>query len=164
VNLAHLRFPIDSPRVREFVAAVERINRLAERSPGFVWRYGRGEGHLSGADETGDPRMIFNLSVWHSYEHLHDYVYRSAHAAFLRRRSEWFDRVPAPATALWWVPAGHEPTPAEALAHLRLVRTYGPTPQAFTVRCRFTPDGRRARARIRSGPTAPSRMPASPSS
>jgi hypothetical protein len=27
--------------------------------------------------------------------------------------------------ALWWVPAGHEPTPAEALARLRYIGTYG---------------------------------------
>jgi len=38
VNLSRLRFPLDSAPVREFVAALERINRLAERSPGFVWR------------------------------------------------------------------------------------------------------------------------------
>ena len=89
--------------------------------------------------------MIINLSVWHSYEHLHAYVYRSAHGAFVRRRYEWFERIQTPATALWWVAAGHEPDPAEALARLRHLRASGPSPRAFTVRSRFTPEGRRAR-------------------
>ena len=146
VNLARLRFPAGSPRVREFVAAVDRINRLADQAPGFIWRYGPGEGHLNQADATGDPLMIINLSVWRSYEHLHAYVYRSAHGAFVRRRYEWFERIQAPATALWWVADGDEPTPAEALVRLAHLRAYGPTPQAFTVRSRFTPEGRREKA------------------
>jgi uncharacterized protein DUF3291 len=149
VNIARLRFPPDSPRVREFIAAVEAINRLADRAPGFVWRYGPGEDHLNQADATGDPLMIINLSVWESYEHLHAYVYRSAHSGFVRRRYEWFERIQTPATALWWVPRGHEPAPEEALARLRLLRAYGPSPKAFTVRSRFTPDGRRVTARSR---------------
>jgi hypothetical protein len=143
VNLARLRFPIDSPQASEFVAAVVRINRLAERSPGFVWRYRTGEAHPSAAAETGDPLMVINLSVWQSYEHLHAYVYRSAHGHYVRRRYEWFDKIATPATALWWVPAGHHPAPAEGLTRLRYLRTYGPTPKAFTVRCRFTPSGER---------------------
>jgi hypothetical protein len=147
VNLARLRFPLDSPGAREFVAAVDRINRLAEHSAGFVWRYRTGEVHPSAAEETGDPLMVVNLSVWQSYAHLHAYVYRSAHGHFVRRRYEWFERIATPATALWWVPAGHRPTPAEALTRLAYLRTYGPTAKAFTVRCRFTPSGERERVR-----------------
>lgn len=147
VNLARLRFPLDSPQAREFVAAVDRINRLAEQSAGFVWRYHTGEPHPSAAAETGDRLMVINLSVWRSYAHLHAYVYRSAHGHFVRRRYEWFDRIASPATALWWVPAGHHPTPAEALTRLKYLRMYGPTAKAFTLRCRFTPSGERERVR-----------------
>lgn len=143
VNLARLNFPLDSPQSRDFVAAVDRINRLAELSPGFVWRYRTGEAHPSAAEETGDQLMLINLSVWESYEHLHAYVYRSAHGHYVRRRYEWFARIPTPATALWWVPAGHQPTPAEGLTRLKYLRSYGPTAKSFTVRCRFTPSGQR---------------------
>jgi uncharacterized protein DUF3291 len=144
VNVARLRFPIDSPAAYEFVAALDRINRLADRAPGFVWRHRAPEGHVSHA---GDPRMVLNLSVWESYEQLHSYVYRSEHGRYVRRRYQWFERIATPATALWWVPAGHQPTPAEALARLRHLRGHGPTPQAFTVRCRFDPSGRRSPVR-----------------
>lgn len=61
--------------------------------------------------------------MWRSYEQLHCFVYRSAHGRYLLRRSEWFDKIPAPATALWWVSAGHEPAPTEALARLQHLRT-----------------------------------------
>lgn len=147
VNLARLRFPLDSLRTAEFVAAVDRINHLADQSAGFVWRYRTRDPHPSAEQETGDPLMVINLSVWQSYEHLHAYVYRSRHGHYVRRRYEWFDRIPTPATALWWVPAGHRPTPAEGLARLSHLRTYGSTPQAFTVRCRFDPSGRREATR-----------------
>jgi hypothetical protein len=145
VNLARMRFQPDSPRMRGVVAALGQINRLAEGSAGFVWRHGTDHEHFSVAEETGDPLMIINLSVWESYEHLHAFVYRSAHGRYVRRRYEWFDRIPGPATALWWVPDGHRPTPAEGLARLRHLRAHGPTPQAFTVRRRFTRAGRRER-------------------
>lgn len=153
VNLARLRFPLDAPQSREFVAAVDRINHLAEQSAGFVWRYRTGDAHPSAVEETGDPLMLINLSVWRSYGHLHAYVYRSTHGHYVRRRYEWFVRIATPATALWWVPAGHHPTPAEALARLEYLRSYGPTPKAFTMRCRFTPSGHREPGGGRRTPT-----------
>jgi Domain of unknown function (DUF3291) len=69
-----------------------------------------GDAHVGAAEETGIPLMVVNLSVWQSYEQLHAYVYRTPHAQNVRRRHEWFDKVPTPATVLWWVPAGHQPT------------------------------------------------------
>ena len=135
VNLGRLRHPVDAPQSREFAAAVDRINALAERAPGFVWRH-RSNGH------GGDPLLIVNISLWHSYAHLHAYVYRTGHHHYVRRRDQWFTRIRTPATALWWVPVDHRPTVDEALARLSHLRRYGPTPQAFTVRTRFDPEGR----------------------
>jgi Domain of unknown function (DUF3291) len=143
VNVARLRYPVDAPELSDFTAALARINALAERSPGFVWRHPTDFGHLSGAELLDDPAIVINLSVWRTYEHLHDFTYRSAHAGFVRRRSQWFTQVPQPATALWWLPAGTRPTPGQAVARLRLLQRYGPGPQAFTPRRRFTPHGLR---------------------
>jgi hypothetical protein len=144
VNLARLRFPLESEPVAEFVAALGRVNALADAAPGFIWRHRSDDGgHVSVADASGDPLLIINLSVWQGYQQLHDFTYRSLHMHYLRRRAEWFDKIETPATALWWVAAGDRPTPPEALARLRHLRRYGPTPQAFTVRTRFDPAGRR---------------------
>jgi hypothetical protein len=35
---------------------------------------------------------------------------------------------------LWWVPAGHRPTPAEASERLNQLRSAGPSPAAFHFR------------------------------
>jgi hypothetical protein len=38
VNIGRLRAPIDDPSIADFVDALDRVNALADRSPGFVWR------------------------------------------------------------------------------------------------------------------------------
>ncbi len=85
--------------------------------------------------------MVVNLSVWTSYEALHAFTYRSAHGAFIRQRDNWFVQTPQPSTALWWVTAGTRPTPDEALRRLTVLRRYGSSPRAFSVRRRYQPDG-----------------------
>lgn len=141
VNVARLRHPADDPRLREFVSALARINARAEQAPGFVWRHPTENGHLDGTDLLGDPLIVVNLSVWTDYRPLHEFTYRDAHGHLLRHRNRWFTRVPTPATALWWIPAGQYPTPEQALRRLEYLRRYGPGPRAFTVRRRFDPDG-----------------------
>jgi heme-degrading monooxygenase HmoA len=138
-NLSLLRHPPSAPQVAEYVAALERINQLANRAPGFVWR--------QRTAVSADERLVLNLSVWRSYQPLHDYTYRSAHGHFVRRRHEWFDRVPQPSTVLWWIPAGTHPTVEEGLARLRHLRRHGPTPKAFSLRVRFDPAGHRDQTR-----------------
>ena len=43
-NIARLRAPLDSPALVDFVAALEPVNALADRAPGFVWRLQTEEG------------------------------------------------------------------------------------------------------------------------
>lgn len=38
LNIARMLAPIDSPVMADFVANLDRINQLAEKSDGFVWR------------------------------------------------------------------------------------------------------------------------------
>ncbi len=134
----------------EFVAALGPVNDLAEATPGFVWRLPSRESHGATLVEDDGGPLVLNVSVWESYEALHAFVYRSPHAAYLRRRSRWFSPAPAPTTALWWVSAGSagsQPTAEESLRRLHHLRAHGPTPQAFTVRRRFDPQGRAVRRR-----------------
>jgi len=44
-NCARARFQLDDTRMRDFVAALDKINKLAEKSPGFIWRLQTGAGH-----------------------------------------------------------------------------------------------------------------------
>ena len=146
-NVARQRAPLDAPEMAGFVIALDPVNRLAEASPGFVWRLRSGEAHGATVLEDGSSPMIVNLSVWESYEALHAFVYRSPHGGYLRRRARWFLPGPQPSTVLWWVEAGQRPDVDEALRRLRYLRAHGPSPQAFSLRRRFEPDGRPAARR-----------------
>ena len=44
-NVAKTRYPIEDPRMAEFVDNLNRINSLGDQSPGCVWRYSTDSGH-----------------------------------------------------------------------------------------------------------------------
>ncbi len=149
VNIARMLGPIDSAVMADFVAQLDRINAVAERSPGFVWRLKTEDGDATAIRPYDDDMIIVNMSVWESPAALHDYVYRSSHVEVMRRRREWFSRLSDAFMALWWVPAGHLPTVAEAVSRLDRLRAEGPSPHAFTFRQQFPPpeaDGARFEA------------------
>lgn len=142
VNIALPQAPLDSEQLREFVELLDPINALAESSPGFVWRLKTEEGDATGVRGFGDDRIIINVSVWESVEALGEFVYRSHHAAVMRRRREWFELMREAYTALWWIPSGWQPTVAECEDRVASLRTQGPTPYAFTFKQPFgPPDG-----------------------
>lgn len=140
INVGRLRAPVDDPRVAEFMDALDEINAVADASPGFRWRYQTEDGNATSVRPYEDESILINVSVWDSIEALGDYVYRSDHTAFLRRRREWFERLEEVIVALWWVPAGHRPSVDDAVDRLEHLRRHGPTPHAFTFGRRFASD------------------------
>ena len=139
VNIGIVRAPVTSPELADFVAQLDPINALAERSPGFVWRLQSDAGNATSIHAFDDDRILMNMSVWRSLEELRDYVYRSAHVEVLRRRSDWFERMTEVHLALWWLPTDRLPTVEEAKWRVELVRRHGPTAEAFTFRSPFGP-------------------------
>jgi hypothetical protein len=146
VNTARLLAPADDPSIADFVAQLDRINALAEASPGFVWRY-VSDTRDPQDREYPDPLMLFNLSVWQSPEHLYDYAYRSDHARVFADRRKWFEKLAEPQVALWWIPAGHLPTVQEAKQRLATLTFEGPGPRAFTFRRRYDAQGNAVEAK-----------------
>jgi len=140
VNIGRARGAMDEPVMREFVARLVEINALADGSPGFVWRLQTEDGDATAIRPYPDERVLINLSVWADLDALRGYVYRSAHAAGMRRRREWFERFEGGFVALWWVPAGHLPSIDEAKKRLAHLQETGPTAFAFTFRNLFPPD------------------------
>jgi len=138
-NIGVLRAPIDSPVVAGFVAALEPINTLADDAPGFVWRLQTEDGDATSIRAFDDDLMLMNMSVWESLDALADFVYRTAHRDVMRRRREWFEKMPEAFLVLWWVPAGTVPTVADAKARLEVLRRVGPSSEAFTFRSPFPP-------------------------
>lgn len=140
LNIGIIRGPIDSPVMAEFVANLDRINALAERTPGFVWRLQTEEGNATAIRPYPEnENMAVNMSVWKDVDSLRLFVFHSEHVTIMRRRSEWFEKMKEAFLVLWWVPKGHRPTIEEAKARLELLRRKGPTAEAFTFRQAYPP-------------------------
>jgi hypothetical protein len=151
---SHLE-PLDSPRMADFVANLDRINALAENSPGFVWRLQTEEGDATAMRPMGDTTLV-NMSIWRDAESLNKYVYQSAHVEIMRRRKEWFERMREAYVVLWWVRKGLRPSISEAIAKLEFLRAHGPTAEAFTFRHAFaSPDAPQSRPPVALGDECP---------
>ena len=134
VNIARMLAPLDSPVMAGFVAKLDEFNALADRSPGFVWRFQSESGNATYLRPYDDDRIIFNLSVWQTPDHLKAYVYRTGHADMIRQRQQWFEHRDEAILALWWIPAGHLPAVDEAKNRLAHLRQHGATAHAFSFR------------------------------
>ncbi|QUT04669.1 DUF3291 domain-containing protein [Sphingobium phenoxybenzoativorans] len=141
VNIGRLVAPKGDPRVQPFFDALDRINALAEASPGFIWRLKDEGGNATDIQYSPDPLLIPNMSVWADAESLFDFVYRSAHTPVMARRREFFERFQGAYQALWWIPAGTVPTVNDALSRLWLLDRFGPSADAFTFKSRFPKPG-----------------------
>ena len=53
------------------------------------------------------------------------------HKKFYDRRAEWYDMDDALRLVMWWVPAGHHPDVAEAMARFRHLEAHGESDHAF---------------------------------
>ena len=117
-NVALFRWPTGDVRMREFVARIESTNRLAESSPGFVWRY-QGEYDPAGRlPPFDDPLLFFNMSVWRDAESLQHFVFRTEHAELLKRKDEWTRPAPVRPLVTWQIEDGSRPSVDEAIARL----------------------------------------------
>lgn len=141
-NLAWMRYPLDDPQMASMRDEIDRINRIGDDSPGFVWRFQTAAGNATDVRVLDDPTVLFNLSIWRSVEDLRRYVYHTEHVDFLRRRREWFLHPPKAPLAMWWIAEGYRPTISEAMARLEQLWREGPTPEAFTLRTSYASDGR----------------------
>ena len=139
INIARMKFPLDDPSMADFVAQLNEVNALADRSPGFVWRL---------ADDSGgaatdirafeDDRILVNMSVWESLEALRAFSYQGRHAKVLRDRGRWFESRTS-RLVMWWVPAGTIPSIEDAKQKLELLESHGSTAEAFTFKDTFPP-------------------------
>ena len=135
LNLGILKYDWDDPRVADFVNGLERVNAVAQRSPGFVWMMPEDEMEVAQNDAQGPmdahPRLASTLSVWEDVPSLEHFVWNTVHKQFYDRKGEWYDVGAELRLAMWWVPAGHRPTMAEAMARFRHLDVEGDSDFAF---------------------------------
>jgi hypothetical protein len=132
LNVGRLVADTEDPRVAEFMAALDRVNGLGKRMPGFVWIMEGSAGQ--GNTETkidGDPRYVANLTVWEGVEALERFVWGTVHRQFYERRAEWFEVLGGQHFVMWWVPEGHRPTLQEGLDRLAHLEAHGDGDEAF---------------------------------
>jgi len=129
-NIARIKYPLDDPRMADFVDNVARVNGLAEQIEGFVWRLQDESGSAMGMTVYDDPRILPNLTVWENVAALERFVWKTVHSRFYGRRAEWFEHIETP-LVLWHVPVGHKPDMAEGVARLDHLRAHGASDFAF---------------------------------
>jgi hypothetical protein len=129
-NIARIRYPLDDPRMAEFVDNVARVNALAEQIDGFVWRLQDESGHAMNMTVYDDPAILPNLTLWENPQALERFVWQTLHGRFYRRRESWFERIETP-LVMWWVPAGQRPSLAEGVERRGLLKAQGPSADAF---------------------------------
>jgi hypothetical protein len=140
-NIGKLKGPLGSEAVSEFERALGPINDLALISPGYVWQYSptdeeRRE-NSRGIPMLEDELMMPQLSVWEDAESVEHYVIKSGHGSYLKRRKEWFDKLPDPYGVCYWRPCPEPwepPTLAEAIAKMEMLKKEGSTAHAFHFR------------------------------
>jgi heme-degrading monooxygenase HmoA len=134
-NVARLKELPGHPAVAEFIDNAPKVNAVAERSPGFIWRLDDKAATVPGAGTfqaiAGDPYLAISLSVWETAEALQNYVNKTVHGAFLRRREEWFVPSEGSNYVIWPISVGHIPSLQEGEARLMELAASGPSPSAY---------------------------------
>ena len=130
-NIARARYPLDDPRMKEFVDNVDRVNGLANSIPGFVWRLADDSGHAMNLRVYDDPTILPNLTVWESVEALERFVWQTVHRQFYGRREQWFAPLDGAPLVMWWIATGYRPTLEEGVERLDHYRNIGPSEHAF---------------------------------
>lgn len=88
-----------------FIDNVTKVNGIAERSPGYVWRFSDEAfsvvNGLAFQGLAGDPKLAISLSVWETVEDLWHFVRKTVHGGFLRNREKWFEPYGGPNYVIW---------------------------------------------------------------
>ena len=137
-NIARARWPLEDSRMSGFTGMIDRMNGIAARSDGYIWRLV----DESGPDAPtfpGDPRMTFTLSVWRDVESLRAFTWTTLHKRFRLRTSEWFEPLGQAYLAIWPIANDHRPNGGEAMAMLNKLRKEGPSDAVFGTE-RIMPD------------------------
>ncbi len=138
-NIGTLKYDWEDPRVSDFLNNLDRVYAIAMRSPGYVWHLSGEEMEVAQLDATGvlggNPRTASTLSVWQDVQSLEQFTFNTVHKQFYDRKDEWYD--PAEQAwdghrlVLWWVPAGHRPSVAEAVERLTHLVEQGDSDTGF---------------------------------
>lgn len=128
-NVAQMKYPKDAPDMQSFFNAVPHVQRLAESSPGFIWR------EVNEDDPTIGKRLgtdfIVNLSAWESLDSLYAFVFSQSHRQIMMARDHWFTHVGKALSVVWFANDASYPSWDQAIDRLEMLWQNGPTRDAF---------------------------------
>ena len=141
LNIAEATDKMDSPVMADFVNNTDRINALADKSDGFIWRLvGDASDDSYSINAFDSDYILVNMSVWKDRESLFNYVYNSGHVEIFKRKKEWFSKMPKMHMVLWYVEDGHIPTVEEGKERLEYLHEHGESPYAFGFKSKYLPE------------------------
>ena len=139
-NFARPREKLDGSGMRGFVENHVLVNEAATRATGYVWSFPNPDGPDTAVPGFEHEYLVINMSLWESIDSLKNYVYKSVHGRFFKKRKEWFEAPEGPNYVLWWVHKDHRPDTLEARDRLEHLCIQGPTPYAFNFTQTFPPE------------------------
>lgn len=130
-NIARIKYPLDDPRMKEFVDNIDLVHRVADRV-GLIYRLkGDGEKDATGVVVFNDPTIVPNLTVWKNAEALKSFAFKTLHKKFFDKKDEWFAPLDMPRNVMWHCEEDYIPKMSDGEDRMRYFITHGPTDYAF---------------------------------
>jgi hypothetical protein len=142
-NYGQWKQDITRELVQAFYDRVGPIIQSAVESGGWVWSNAGGfyQDPRSVAAFDHNSQIIFNMTVWETFEDLKRFVFNQVHGAMMQDRDQWIDRLPTQVSMMWWVKADERPTIAQAREKIALINSIGPSALAFDFKNYFGWEG-----------------------
>lgn len=134
-NFGTLRYPWGDPRIAGFEDAVDQVNAIGARSPGFIWRLPDDDMDAAQNDPNGPlrnrPNTASTLSIWEEPVALYQFVTKTLHARIMKGAPDWFVPGDSGHLVCWWVPVGSRPRVAEGMQMWQTLQERGETEFVF---------------------------------
>jgi len=130
-NIAKIRYPLDDPRMAEFMKSIDFVNSLTDNIDGFIHRVKDESGYALNIKLYEDKDIVPNLTVWKNIESLKLFVFKTLHGRFMKRREEWFIPIEGPLNVLWYVEENYIPSMQEGVDRLNYFKYNGNSNYAF---------------------------------
>lgn len=108
-NVARLRYPLDDPRMEDFVNNVDKIHRMADRIGGLIYRLKDESGTAMNMEVFNDPMILPNLTIWKDSTSLKRFLDKTVHKLFFERGKEWFEVWDKPKNCMWFCAETYRP-------------------------------------------------------
>ena len=134
-NFGTLKYDWGDPRIAAFEDAIDQVNAIGARSPGFVWRLPDDEMEFAQEDPEGPlkhrPNTASTLSIWTDASALYHFVTKTLHARIMQGAPDWFVAGDSGHLVCWYVHEGYRPSVAEGVEMWSVLQEQGETENIF---------------------------------